>query len=173
MQRLSGFARIGAKRGSTRPAGVPVYLCARGGAVYADSSTCPARSHRTMEIRGSFAELVLQSLDLGERPDAEPMQLFVEDLALVKCSTPAILCNETQRPAVGILPLERYRYVLMLHQVQQVLAQGCEGGPAAWTPDEACRAVMYFSENDRFAPRGERGPGYRFVWKVGHKRGDA
>src|SRR4051794_11525627 len=75
MQRLSGFARIGAKRGSTRPAGVPVYLCARGGAVYADSSTCPARSHRTMEIRGSFAELVLQSLDLGERPDAEPMQL--------------------------------------------------------------------------------------------------
>lgn len=124
-----------------------------------------------MEIRGTFSELVLQSLDMSERDDAEPMQLFVEDTALVTCATPAILCNEAQRPVLRGLPRERFRYVLMLHQVRRVLDAWREGAGREPTSDEACRAVMYFSENDAHLAPGGATAGHAFAWRVGHRRG--
>jgi len=126
-----------------------------------------------MEIRGTFSELILQSMDINERTDAEPMQLFVEDVPLVTGRTPSIICNEASDPFNRSVPYERYRYVLMLHRVKEVLRKWCDGTTQEMTPDEACRAVMHYSEHDSYIPAGSITPGYTFVWRVGHKRGDA
>lgn len=126
-----------------------------------------------MEIRGTFAELVAQCMDMCEPSDAEPMQLFVQDGPVVTCGTPAIICNEALGESTRGAPLERFRYVLMLCQVRQVLAKCKEDARGLISSDDACRAVMHFSEHDSYAPPESMTPGYRFIWKVGHKRGGA
>jgi len=126
-----------------------------------------------MEIRGTFSELVIQCLDLSERTDVEPMQLYVEDVPVVTVSTPSILCNEARGVSLRSLSYEKYRYVLMLHQVRQVLNHWRMQNARELTPDEACCAVMYYSENDEHLPRSRSPAKHSFVWKVGHKRGDS
>lgn len=112
-------------------------------------------------------------MNMREPSDAEPMQLFVQDVPVVTCSTPAIICNETQVESTPCAPLEGFRYVLMLCQARQVLAKCKEDARGLISCDDACRAVMHFSEHD-FCPQPESmTPGYRFIWKVGHKRGGA
>lgn len=126
-----------------------------------------------MEIRGTFAELVAQCMDMQESSDAEPMQLFIQDVPVVTCGTPAIICNEAQGESMHSAPIERFRYVLMLCQVRQVLRRCKEDAGGLLSLDDACRAVMHFSEHDSCPLPDSMTPGYRFVWKVGHRRGGA
>ena len=126
-----------------------------------------------MEIRGRLAELIGHAAALSEDGRFEPLQLFVEDVAVITGSTGAIICNEDDDGLPGAAPDGRYRYVLMLHQVQQVLQRWCEQHHRSPTPDEACRAIMFFSDNDSLLPSEGALPGVPFVWQVQHRRGDS
>lgn len=125
-----------------------------------------------MEIRGRLAELIVHARELNEDGDCEPLQLFVEDVPVITGSTSAIICNEAEDEASPWAPHERYRYVLMLRQVQAVLERWCEQQGRPPTVDEACRAILFFSENDRHIPAECAPPSTPFVWPVLHPRGE-
>jgi hypothetical protein len=125
-----------------------------------------------MEIRGSFAELVAHAQALREGSDGEPLQLFVEDVAVITASTPALLCNESGGELPGRPADERYRYVLMLHQVQHV--QRCWRERHGRNPQiaQACRAVMFYSDTDQHIAELPSQADEDFVWPVVRRRGE-
>jgi hypothetical protein len=125
-----------------------------------------------MEILGTLGEILSQAIDLPDDPRAEPLQLFVQDCEFITIATPAMLCRESGGTSAARCQYDRYRYVLMLGQVKEVLFSWQMRTGRRPTSSEACQAVLHFSENDQHwlaelpLPRGD------FSWRVHHWRGE-
>ena len=126
-----------------------------------------------MQIIGTLGELLARAAALPENEDDEPLQLFVQDLPLITASTPAVLCNESGPSEYRVLAYDRYRYVLMLHQLQAVLGRWRESRGRQADEDEACYAVMHYSEHDDDLPDPLLDAARPFSWRVGKWRGEA
>lgn len=125
-------------------------------------------------MNGTLAELVVHLPELKDPPDSEPLQLFVEDVPVITGQTAAMICNEGAPELSSWSPSRNYRYVLMLCQAQEVLERWTQRHRRAPTVDEACRAILFFSENDRHMPQEDAPPsGRALAWPVLHRRGDA
>jgi hypothetical protein len=124
-----------------------------------------------LEITGTLGELLIHAAAFTEDEDDEPLQLFVQDLPLITASTPAILCNEEGRSRQKHPAYERYRYVLMLHQVQDVIGHWQQRHQRKPDEEEVCHAVMHYSEHDCHQPDLAT-TAHPFAWRVGRWRGE-